>query len=183
MAAILASTNSTSSISNLRLANPKVAKRHSKITVRATKTQTEKYGSTNGRANKMVPTKELARTSVGFNGSRVAVNGSGLVKSDKGPSSLVKTQKGKGTDKDTSFEEELTVLPSDEGFSWAKDNYNAWQRTIDIWSFVLSLRIRVLFDNAKWAYIGGFSEEEQVTSFTPVHLFIGVIFPLLWILV
>ncbi|KAF3325986.1 ABC1 family [Carex littledalei] len=161
MAAILASTNSTSSISNLRLANPKVAKRHSKIKVRATKTETEKYGSTNGRANRMVPTKELARTSAGFNGSRVAVNGSGLVKSDKGPSSLVKTRKGKGTDKDTSFEEELTILPSDEGFSWAKDNYNAWQRTIDIWSFVLSLRIRVLFDNAKWAYIGGFSEEEQ----------------------
>ncbi|XP_078170903.1 protein kinase superfamily protein isoform X2 [Carex rostrata] len=161
MATILTSTSSTSSISNLRLANPKVAKRHSKITVRATKTETEKYGSTNGRANKMVPTKELARTSTGFNGSRVAVNGSGLVKSDKGPSSLVKTQKGKGTNKGTSFEEELTVLPSDEGFSWAKDNYNAWQRTIDIWSFVLSLRVRVLFDNAKWAYIGGFSEEEQ----------------------
>ncbi|KAJ4755149.1 Protein kinase superfamily protein [Rhynchospora pubera] len=162
MAAILASTSSTSSISNLKLPTPKATKRHSKFKLRATKTETEKYGSTNGRANKMVPTKELVRTSNGINGSRVAINGSGLVKSDKGSSSLVKThQKGKGTNKETSFEEELKVLPSDEGFSWSKDSYNAWQRTIDIWSFVLSLRIRVLFDNAKWSYVGGFSEEKQ----------------------
>ncbi|KAJ3698251.1 hypothetical protein LUZ61_001956 [Rhynchospora tenuis] len=161
MAAILASTSSTSSISNLKLPTPKVTKRHSKFKLRATKTETEKYGSTNGRANKMVPTKELVRTNNGINGSRVAINGSGLVKSDKGSSSLVKTQKGKGTNKETSFEEELRVLPSDEGFSWSKDSYNAWQRTIDIWSFVLSLRIRVLFDNAKWSYVGGFSEEKQ----------------------
>ncbi|KAJ4763193.1 Protein kinase superfamily protein [Rhynchospora pubera] len=162
MAAILASASSTSSISNLKLPTPKATKRHSKFKLRATKTETEKYGSTNGRANKMVPTKELVRTSNGINGSRVAINGSGLVKSDKGSSSLVKThQKGKGTNKETSFEEELKVLPSDEGFSWSKDSYNAWQRTIDIWSFVLSLRIRVLFDNAKWSYVGGFSEEKQ----------------------
>ncbi|KAJ4791863.1 Protein kinase superfamily protein [Rhynchospora pubera] len=162
MAAILASTSSTSSISNLKLPTPKATNRHSKFKLRATKTETEKYGSTNGRANKMVPTKELVRTSNGINGSRVAINGSGLVKSDKGSSSLVKThQKGKGTNKETSFEEELKVLPSDEGFSWSKDSYNAWQRTIDIWSFVLSLRIRVLFDNAKWSYVGGFSEEKQ----------------------
>ncbi|XP_040383346.1 protein ACTIVITY OF BC1 COMPLEX KINASE 7, chloroplastic-like [Oryza brachyantha] len=58
-------------------------------------------------------------------------------------------------------EEELKVFPSDEGFSWAKDNYNSGQSSADIWSFVLSLRIRVLFDNAKWAYAGGFSEENQ----------------------
>jgi hypothetical protein len=43
-----------------------------------------------------------------------------------------------------------------------KDNYNSMQRSIDILSFVLSLRVRVLFDNAKWAYPGGFSEEKQV---------------------
>ncbi|PWZ37242.1 S-adenosylmethionine carrier 1, chloroplastic/mitochondrial [Zea mays] len=42
-----------------------------------------------------------------------------------------------------------------------KDNYNSMQRSIDILSFVLSLRVRVLFDNAKWAYPGGFSEEKQ----------------------
>ena len=36
------------------------------------------------------------------------------------------------------------------------------QRSIDIWSSVLPLRVRVLFDNAKWAYPGGFSEEKEV---------------------
>jgi aarF domain-containing kinase len=91
---------------------------------------------------------------------KVAVNGTSLVKSSK-TSSLVKTQK-QMRPKDDPFQEELKVLPSDEGFSWAKDNYNSVQRSIDIWSFVLSLRVRVLFDNAKWAYPGGFSEEKQV---------------------
>lgn len=60
--------------------------------------------------------------------------------------------------------EELKVLPSDEGFSWANENYSSWQRSIDVWSFVLSLRVRVLLDNAKWAYVGGFTEEKQVGS-------------------
>ncbi|KAG8387177.1 hypothetical protein BUALT_Bualt03G0226200 [Buddleja alternifolia] len=58
--------------------------------------------------------------------------------------------------------EGLKVLPSDEGFSWANENYNSVQRTIDVWSFVLSLRVRVLLDNAKWSYIGGFTEDKQV---------------------
>ncbi|KAG8049456.1 hypothetical protein GUJ93_ZPchr0009g2361 [Zizania palustris] len=95
-----------------------------------------------------------------INGSpKVAVNGTGLVKGSK-MSAVLKTQK-RMRHNDDPFEEELKVLPSDEGFSWAKDNYNSWQRSIDIWSFVVSLRIRVLFDNAKWAYAGGFSEEMQ----------------------
>lgn len=96
-----------------------------------------------------------------INGSpKVVVNGTSLVKGSK-MSALVKTQKQMRA-KDDPFEEELKVLPSDEGFSWAKDNYSSLQRSVDIWSFVLSLRIRVLFDNAKWAYAGGFSEEKQV---------------------
>ncbi|KAJ3693242.1 hypothetical protein LUZ60_008722 [Juncus effusus] len=176
MAAILASTSSASSITNLRFLKPEKSshnsnnssQRNSKFTVRATKTETDKKFSSNGRANKnyeMVPTKDLARANTsGVNGSKMA-NGSGLVKTDKGPSSLVKTQKGTNnntkTKKEPTFEEELKVLPSDEGFSWAKENYNSWQRSVDIWSFVLSLRVRVLFDNAKWAYAGGFSEEKQ----------------------
>ncbi|CBI28458.3 unnamed protein product, partial [Vitis vinifera] len=57
--------------------------------------------------------------------------------------------------------EELKVLPSDEGFSWANENYNSWQRSIDVWSFVISLRLRILLDNAKWAYLGGFTEDKQ----------------------
>ncbi|PUZ70025.1 hypothetical protein GQ55_2G188300 [Panicum hallii var. hallii] len=89
----------------------------------------------------------------------ITVNGTSLVKGSK-MSSLVKTQKHTGFNNNP-FREELKVLPSDEGFSWAKDNYNSMQRSIDIWSFVLSFRVRVLFDNAKWAYPGGFSEEKQ----------------------
>ena len=58
--------------------------------------------------------------------------------------------------------EELKVLPSDEGFSWANENYNSLKRSADVWSFVLSLRVRVLLDNAKWAYLGGFTEDKQV---------------------
>lgn len=103
-------------------------------------------------------------TNVAINGSpKVVVNGTSLVKGSK-ISSLVKTQKQMKLN-DSRFDEELKVLPSDEGFSWAKDSYNSWQRSADIWSFVLSLRIRVLFDNAKWAYAGGFSEEKQVQLF------------------
>ncbi|XVF71724.1 hypothetical protein PTKIN_Ptkin12aG0062600 [Pterospermum kingtungense] len=58
-------------------------------------------------------------------------------------------------------ENQLKVLGSDENFSWASENYNIWQRTLDIWSFVISLRARILFDNANWAYLGGFSEDKQ----------------------
>lgn len=60
-------------------------------------------------------------------------------------------------------EYELKVLPSDEGFKWAKDNYSSIQRTIDVWSFVLTLRARVYFTDAKWSFLGGFSEEKQVS--------------------
>lgn len=110
-------------------------------------------GSTNGVVN--------GSTKAVINGSpKVVVTGTSLVNGSK-MSALVKTQKQMSA-RDDPFEEELKVLPSDEGFSWAKANYNSVQRSIDIWSFVLSLRIRILFDNAKWAYPGGFSEENQV---------------------
>ncbi|OEL33788.1 hypothetical protein BAE44_0005193 [Dichanthelium oligosanthes] len=117
-------------------------------------------GSTNAPINGSAKTIVNGSTKVVINGTpKMAVNGTSLVKGSK-PSSLVKTQKHTRFSGDT-FQEELKVLPSDEGFSWAKDNYNSVQRSIDIWSFVLSFRVRVLFDNAKWAYPGGFSEEKQ----------------------
>ncbi|XP_027064119.1 protein ACTIVITY OF BC1 COMPLEX KINASE 7, chloroplastic [Coffea arabica] len=86
------------------------------------------------------------------------VNGASLVKRDSA-SAIIKNFK---TDELPPIED-LKVLPSDEGFSWANDNYNSWQRTIDVWSFVISLRMRVLLDNAKWAYLGGFTEDKQKT--------------------
>lgn len=127
-----------------------------------------KLGS-NGKPVTMVSTSELVnnktpskQTSGLVNGSRSAqiVNGTSLVKRETTPA-LVKSVKVK---EPTGFpsSEELKVLPSDESFSWANENYNSVQRSIDVWSFVLSLRVRVLLDNAKWAYPGGFTEEKQV---------------------
>ncbi|RDX66476.1 Protein ACTIVITY OF BC1 COMPLEX KINASE 7, chloroplastic, partial [Mucuna pruriens] len=119
-----------------------------------------KYG-TNGRAVKMVPTKELANKVVTVNGSasKQAVNGTGLVRKNAIPA-LIKTVKSR-TSKQLPSLEELKVLPTDDGFSWANENYSSWQRSIDVWSFVVSLRIRILMDNAKWAYLGGFTEAKQ----------------------
>ncbi|KAH6788635.1 Protein kinase superfamily protein [Perilla frutescens var. frutescens] len=124
---------------------------------------------TNGRPIKMVPTTEVKKTktvsvstSEGVNGSTKNVNGvrvfngGSLVKREPAPP-ISKTSKTN----ELPPIEGLKVLPSDEGFSWANENYNSIQRSIDVWSFVLSLRVRVLLDNAKWSYIGGFSEDKQ----------------------
>ncbi|XP_010069706.2 protein ACTIVITY OF BC1 COMPLEX KINASE 7, chloroplastic [Eucalyptus grandis] len=122
---------------------------------------------TNGRAVKMMPVSEVTKRNAPngsnkietVNGSKQVLNGASIVK--KKPNlSLVKTPKVRDT-KQFPPVDELKVLPSDEGFSWANENYSSWQRNIDVWSFVLSLRVRVLFDNAKWAYLGGFSEDKQ----------------------
>ncbi|KAF9589289.1 hypothetical protein IFM89_022359 [Coptis chinensis] len=115
---------------------------------------------TNGRATKMVPTQEVARRTSNGNGSQRSVS---LVKKTTSVSSVlvpIKTRKINGYT-DLPPVETLKVLPSDESFSWANENYSSWQRSIDVWSFVLSLRVRLLLDNAKWAYLGGFTEEKQ----------------------
>lgn len=122
----------------------------------------------NGRVTRMVSTKEIVkskgssngRRTDSVNGSKVAVNRVSIMKKNS-TSALVRTQR-KPVTEENFFDEELKVLPSDENFSWAKENYSSWQRTIDVWSFVLSLRVRVLFDNAKWAYPDGFTEDKQV---------------------
>lgn len=157
-----------SSISNLRIPNVEtnqIDSRGHKEIIRSV-AESEKIGS-NGRPIKMVPTKELMRSVKGVppkkldsvNGSKVVVNGMSLVKRN-GTAALVKPQKKSAFDELPSTGE-LKVLPSDETFSWAKDDYNSWKRTADIWSFVLTLRLRILFDNAKWAYPGGFTEDKQ----------------------
>ncbi|KAF8409743.1 hypothetical protein HHK36_005822 [Tetracentron sinense] len=125
---------------------------------------TERLGI-NGRPTKMVPTTEVMKSKSPSinkgkieNGSKRVVNGVSLVKRNPAPTPI-KTPKSRPS-KEIPVMEELKVLPSDESFSWANDNYNTWQRTIDVWSFVLSLRVRVLLDNAKWAYVGGFTEDK-----------------------
>lgn len=130
----------------------------------------------NGRSVKMVPSSEVVKRKDGVNNvnkvngsAGKVVNGSSLVTSRRNmngsaasSSTLVKPPTKQRTE---SFlpppVEGVRVLPSDEGFSWADENYSSFQRSVDVWSFVLALRIRVLFDNAKWAYIGGFTEEKQ----------------------
>lgn len=125
---------------------------------------------TNGRPIKMVPTSEVKKrksssisTSEVVNGSAKNVNGVRVVNGEN----LVQRNPAPPLSKALRTKvlppiEGLKVLPSDEGFSWANENYNSIQRTIDVWSFVLSLRVRILLHNAKWTYIGGFSEDKQV---------------------
>lgn len=131
----------------------------------------------NGRSVKMVPSSEVVKRKDGVNNvnkvngsaGKVVNGGASLVTSRRNmngaassSSTLVKPPTKQRTE---SFlpppVEGVRVLPSDEGFSWADENYSSFQRSVDVWSFVLALRIRVLFDNAKWAYIGGFTEEKQ----------------------
>lgn len=169
----------TSSISVHKLSKNKRStsdrSRHGKlhrflVEMRQTELPPSKYG-TNGRAVKMVPANEVVKRKtmsenkvemVNGTTSKQAVNGASLVRRDPVPA-LAKTVKSR-TSKELPPLEELKVLPSDEGFSWANENYNSWQRSIDVWFFVISLRVRVLLDNAKWAYLGGFTEEKQVGS-------------------
>ncbi|KAL4555350.1 hypothetical protein LXL04_037968 [Taraxacum kok-saghyz] len=115
-----------------------------------------KLGS-NGKPITMVSTTDLLKTKPSSN--QIA-NGSTQIVVKRETKALVKSVKLR---EPTGFppSEDLKVLPSDESFSWANENYNSVQRSIDVWSFVLSLRVRVLFDNAKWAYPGGFTEDKQ----------------------
>lgn len=143
-------------------------------------TESSARAGINGKAVKMVPTSEvvLKRKTPSINGvetvngTRKIVNGASLVRKDTA-SAMVKSPKiRRPKELPLPPVEELKVLPSDEGFSWAKENYNSWQRSIDVWSFVLSLRVRVLLDNAKWAYIGGFTEDKQVSFIKKKIIFV-----------
>lgn len=121
-----------------------------------------KFG-TNGRAVKMVPASEVVKRKAPSSHNTEIINGSKRLINGASPL-LVNSQT---SDRTKYFEplpplEELKVLPSDEGFSWANENYSSLRRSVDVWSFVLSLRIHILFDNAKWAYAGGFTEDKQV---------------------
>ncbi|TYI74328.1 hypothetical protein E1A91_D07G192400v1 [Gossypium mustelinum] len=122
----------------------------------------------NGRAVKMVPASEVVKRQAPatrkveqVNGVKQVINGNGasIVRRKNSPS-LVKMPILR-VSKDLPPLEELKILPSDENFSWANENYSSLQRSIDVWSFVISLRVRVLLDNAKWAYAGGFTEDKQ----------------------
>lgn len=142
-----------------------------RVEMRQTKEPTERVS--NGQPIKMPPTSEFMRrtrnSSVNkaatVNGTKQIVNGGSKVVNGV---SIVKRETSPLVRRSTVLEDEglppfdePRVLPADVGFSWASDNYNSVQRSIDVWSFVISLRVRIFFDNAKWAFAGGFSEEKQ----------------------
>lgn len=135
------------------------------IFAKAAQTESHKY-ATNGSTVKMVPTKDLVKRKNPSPKKPLQVNGvvvfnSPITFKRDSTSDLVKTEKKKAP-REIPFTDEVNVLPLDEGFSWANDNYNYLQRTVEIWNFVLSLQFRALFINAKWSYIDGFTEEKQV---------------------
>ncbi|KNA19189.1 hypothetical protein SOVF_063740 [Spinacia oleracea] len=128
----------------------------------------------NKHSIKLLPTSEVMKTTnnpsidkaptmngikQNINGASKVINGVNIVTRETA-SSLVKRNKVV-VDEGLPPLDEPRVMPSDAGFSWANDNYNSVQRSADVWSFVLSLRVRVLLENAKWAYVGGFDEEKQ----------------------
>ena len=114
-----------------------------------------KYG-TNGKAVRMVGTNELVKRKRMLENKVLNGSATSKVVRKNGITGLNKTVKSRRS------LEELKVLATDEGFSWANENYSSWQRSIDVWSFVASLRIRIMLDNAKWTYFGGFTEAKQV---------------------
>ncbi|WOL13626.1 hypothetical protein Cni_G22397 [Canna indica] len=155
-------------ISTFKLPNPvrdngSLAKqRLLRILSKAQQTELDRFGN-NGSATKIVPTKHLVKhrnqEHPSVNGSKIVINGSVKVKREH-TSHLVKIDKSVARSAIPSTDE-VKVLTIDEGFSWANENYNYWQRSVDIWKFVLSLRFRVLFITAKWTYIDGFTEKKQ----------------------
>ncbi|EPS60015.1 hypothetical protein M569_14788, partial [Genlisea aurea] len=127
--------------------------------------------SENGRTTKMIPISEVKKmmspsksgleiVNVPYkNGNMTSyVNGTTLVKRNPLPPVL------KDSSKKTELPpiEGVNALRVDEGFSWASENYNSVQRSIDVWIFVLSLRVRVLLNDAKWTYVRGFTEDKRV---------------------
>eukprot|EP01018_Ginkgo_biloba_P023124 Gb_09489 [translate_table: standard] len=131
----------------------------------------------NGRSPRMVPVEEAlkARRSsseiLKINGSAndvlngSAVNGRVINGKNGSNAALVPQRVRKNEEnKKYSASDDLILFPSDEAYSWSKENYSAFQRSVDVWTFVLLLRARVYIDEAKWTYIGGFTEDKQHIS-------------------
>lgn len=48
----------------------------------------------------------------------------------------------------------------DSDFRWAQDDYNNTQRSIEIWAFIIQLRVRLTLMNQKWNYVGGYTDDK-----------------------
>ncbi|CAM8986852.1 unnamed protein product [Rhodiola kirilowii] len=118
---------------------------------------------TNGSAIHMVPTSEIVkRKSVVkkveiINGSEKVASGTALVKVVETP---VASRKGEKI-KQPPPAEELEPIILVKNYSWSSENYSSLQRNIEVWSLIISLRIRFLLDNAKFTYLGGFTEDKK----------------------
>ena len=44
---------------------------------------------------------------------------------------------------------------------WAQDSYSRSRRTVDIWGSLARLRLQSYLADAKWSYLGGFTETKQ----------------------
>ena len=49
----------------------------------------------------------------------------------------------------------------DSDFRWSRDNYNNTQRSIDIWTFIVTLRTKLWLLDQKWSYVGGWTESKK----------------------
>ncbi|GER33556.1 protein kinase superfamily protein [Striga asiatica] len=160
-------SNSNSSKVDKKMYSLVKTRKSRKFQVNVQQTELPAQVGINGRAGKMVPTTDIRNIKSSsssnapktVNGSSKNVAGIGIVNGK----SLIKRNPTLPPSKANELPplDMPKVLPSDESFSWANENYNNIQRTIDVWSFVLTLRVRVLLDNGKWAYVGSFSEEKQ----------------------
>ena len=105
--------------------------------------------------------------------------------------SFSKSQMVAGFFEDQEEEDSLTMLPAKASqFSWAREDYSSSQRTIETWSFVLSLRARTYLLDAKWSYPGGMTDgkksvrsralgiwlRERLLSLGPTFIKVGQLF-------
>ncbi|KAI7839932.1 hypothetical protein COHA_006326 [Chlorella ohadii] len=59
------------------------------------------------------------------------------------------------------FEEDEDELPMDYQYTWAQEDYSRRRRTLDTWSFVLTLRARLWLLDQAWSYPGGMTPEKK----------------------
>ncbi|PRW20222.1 putative aarF domain-containing kinase chloroplastic [Chlorella sorokiniana] len=59
------------------------------------------------------------------------------------------------------FEEDDNELPTDYQYTWSQEDYSRRRRTLDTWSFVLTLRARLWLLDQAWTYPGGMTPEKK----------------------
>lgn len=55
----------------------------------------------------------------------------------------------------------MPAFSMDSDFRWSRDNYNNTQRSIDIWTFIVTLRTKLWLLDQKWSYVGGWTEPKK----------------------